>query len=438
MPPITDPTKKKKLSELEETFKQIQKSAGTPFGRVAKEGVIGAGGEMLIKPTETPILPGLGGEIKDRALGAGGEEPKTPEELLTKQLETTLTGYGTAPSLIEEKERLEKEKGVLGMRETVGSFEEEISKTQTLLDQLEDDITQRTREYLVSEPQRRRLLVAEQEPLLKGLGIQERGLAGVTGRLERTEKDILTELGLIEKEKTEPLDLFEREINIRSKIKDLTDTEIPGVVSSTFDDEGNLTIVTQDPDTGAFSTQTLKGVGEKAQKYQSISSSTDDQGNLTIIGVTRDGKSEVIGTFKGVGKAEKVVTTDQARIDEATTYFDSVKNAQGKVSPDDYIAAQRGWIGKGGNITDFKSAFPTDMIQEEQFLTKDWFIKTYGEDALIKKAKMPIKEGGGEKGAWTKSGKTEMNEYLDDIMKSVEAWRQAGKSDKEILAEMMK
>jgi len=270
-------------------------------------------GQQTPAPITSPILPGLGGEVAGRALGAPTEGVVSPQDQLTQDLTSKLTAYTAGPTLTEEKKRLEEEKGVLGMRERVGSFEEEMATTQTLLDQLEGDITKRTREFLVSEPQRRRVVAAERQPLMEQLGIAERGMAATTGRLARTEQDILTELGLIEKEKTMPLDLFERELNIRTKIKELTDKEIPGVVSSTFDDEGNMTIVTQDPTTGAFSTQTIKGIGQKADKYQSISSATDDQGNLTIIGITRDGKSEVIGTFKGVAGATepKKWTTDE-------------------------------------------------------------------------------------------------------------------------------
>jgi LysM repeat protein len=272
------------------------------------------GDEAVTEKPITPItagtsaLPGLGDEIANRAAGVGVGEEKSAQEKLIEDLTSRLTAFGEGTSLTEEKKRLEEEKGVLGMRERVGSFEEEMATTQTLLDQLEGDITKRTREFLVSEPQRRRVLAAEREPLMEQLGIAERGMAATTGRLARTEQDILTELGLIEKEKTMPLDLFERELNIRSKIQDLTKQAIPNIATSQFNDEGDLTIVTQDPTTGAFDTQTIKGIGQKADKYQSISSATDDQGNLTIIGITRDGKSEVIGTFKGIGKAEKPIT----------------------------------------------------------------------------------------------------------------------------------
>lgn len=295
---LSELDKKKKLSELEETFKQIQKSAGALFGQVAKEGVTGAGGEMLIKPTQ---LPGLGDEVKDRSL-EGGEQAKTPEELLTQKTETALTEYANAPSLVEEKKRLEGEKGVLGMKATVGSFEDEVNKTQTLLDSLEEDITKRTQDYLVSEPQRNRLYASEQAPLLKSLDISQRGLATAQGRLDVTNQDILTELGLIEKEKTVPLDLLEREVGIRSKIKDLATKDIPNVATSQFNDEGDLTIVTQDPTTGKFNTQTIKGIGKKAAEYDDYQVVTNAQGDVSIIGIGPSGAKE-IGLFKGVGKA---------------------------------------------------------------------------------------------------------------------------------------
>lgn len=411
------------LAESKEKARSANIAGTTP-----QQGITG-------QPGGLGVLPGLGEEVASRALGATapGEEPETPQDKLIADLTSRLTAYTAGPSLIEEKKRLEEEKGVLGMRETVGSFEEEMATTQTLLDQLEGDITQRTREFLVAEPARRRILATERKPLIEQLGIAERGLAATTGRLARTEQDILTELGLLEKERTMPMDLFERELNIRSKIKDLTTRDIPNVATSTFNDEGDLTIVTQDPTTGAFNTQTLKGIGKKASEYEQFSTIQNAAGDVTVIGIKRDGTTENLGVFKGAGKGAGVVkVTDQTRVDEITTYFESVKNEQGKVSSDDYISAQRNWIAGGGNITDFKSAFPTDMIQEERFITKDWFIKTYGQEALIKTAK---EEGYGK---LFKGGKAEMDTYLEDIMKSIEAWRQAGKSDQEILKEMMK
>ncbi|MDP3142393.1 MAG: hypothetical protein Q8N14_00380, partial [Candidatus Omnitrophota bacterium] len=186
------------------------------------------------------------------------------------------------------------------MKTVVGSFEDEVIKTQNLLDSLESDITSRTKDYLVSESQRSRIYAAEQEPLMKSLSIAERGLTGATGKLERTQQDILTELGLIEKEKTAPLELLEREVTIRSKIKELTDKNMPNVVKSEFNEEGDLTIVTQDED--GFHTQTMKGIGKKAEQYTSFRDVTDDSGNVTIMGIKKDGTVDKLGTFKGAGK----------------------------------------------------------------------------------------------------------------------------------------
>ncbi len=200
-------TKEQQLA-LEETFKKIKKGTSSLFEQVAKEGVIGKGGETLIKPTAMPSTSN-GSSLQDAVLGSNlgdaGQmiKPNGSEAGgdLAGRLTTAITGAQGAPTLTEQKKTLEEEKGVPGMRETVGSFEDEIAKTQTLLDSLEEDITQRTREYLVSEPQRKRVLASEQEPLIKQLGILERGYGTATSRLERTEADILTELGLAEKER---------------------------------------------------------------------------------------------------------------------------------------------------------------------------------------------------------------------------------------------
>lgn len=76
-----------------------------------------------IKPIEakTEILP-ISEEVKNRALGVGEEKPETPEEKMIADLTAKMTAYTTGPTLTEEKERLEKEKGVAGMKTVVGSW----------------------------------------------------------------------------------------------------------------------------------------------------------------------------------------------------------------------------------------------------------------------------------------------------------------------------
>jgi hypothetical protein len=66
------------------------------------------------------------------------------------------------------------------------------------------------------------------------------------------------------------------------------------------------------------------------------------------------------------------------------------------------------------------------------FLSEEWFKTTYGESALIKQAK----DAG--YGKLFQGGKTEMANYLKDLMKGIEARRAAGLSDKEILEAMSK
>lgn len=248
------------------------------------------------------IAKSLFDEITKRATGTTKETPETPQDVITSQLNENLTKYANAPTLTEEKTRLEEEKGVSKQKAIVGSFEDEVMKTQNLLDSLEEDITKRTQDYLVNESQRSRVYASEQAPLLKSLNISERGLTSAEKRLGATQSDILTELGLIEKEKSAPLDLLEREVNIRSKIKDLTTSNIPNIASTQFNDDGDLTIVTQDPTTGKIGTQTIKGIGKKASEYESYQTATNANGDFTIIGINRDGSVKELGTFKGVAK----------------------------------------------------------------------------------------------------------------------------------------
>lgn len=384
-------------------------------------------------PGEPLTLPGLGEEVKDRALGAvtPGEEPETPQDKMIADLTKRLTAYTTGPTLIEEKKRLEEEKGVLGMRERVGSFEEEMATTQTLLDQLEGDITQRTREFLVAEPARRRLLAVERKPLLEQLGIAERGLAATTGRLARTEQDILTELGLIEKEKTMPMDLFERELNIRSKIQELTTKDIPNVTTSQFNDEGDLTIVTQDPTTGAFSTQTMKGIGKKAGEYEQFSTIQNAAGDVTVIGIKRDGTTENLGVFKGAGKA----------VEPEEPYGKYTTRLKEEISS--LYSGRYGREGSREKIIDIlKREFPGEDVSGDIYskVPNGYEESIKGEEEPTELTRMSISqlygvpdnnERSGILGAFG-AGKTN-SQKIDDIMDIIKKYQDVGYSDEDIL-----
>ncbi len=78
-----------------------------------------------------------------------------------------------------------------------------------------------------------------------------------------------------------------------------------------------------------------------------------------------------------------------------------------------------------------KGKKPIEEVEEEkEFLTREWLIEKFGEDALIKKAKEE-----GYASLW-RGGKWEMNQYLDAAMKGIEARREAGMTDQEILKKM--
>ena len=68
--------------------------------------------------------------------------------------------------------------------------------------------------------------------------------------------------------------------------------------------------------------------------------------------------------------------------------------------------------------------------EKKEFLTRDWFIEKYGKESLIKKAKEE-----GYASVWH-GGEWEMNQYLDATMKGIEARREAGMTDQEILKAM--
>jgi len=67
-----------------------------------------------------------------------------------------------------------------------------------------------------------------------------------------------------------------------------------------------------------------------------------------------------------------------------------------------------------------------------QFITKDWFISTYGKDTLIKAARTS------GYATWYLTKTQEMNRYLDDMMKRAEAGRERGQTDEEIIKDLMK
>lgn len=165
---------------------------------------------------------GISGAIRRRA----GTEPSARDDLLSR-LTKAISGVEAFDPVARRKE-LEEERGISGeggIRERIGTFEEEINKTQSLIDQLEGDIKARTGEFLLPEESRRRLLASEQAPLVEQLSTFGRGLTTATGRLERERLGISDILGTEREAARTPLDLLTREFGARADIEALTADE---------------------------------------------------------------------------------------------------------------------------------------------------------------------------------------------------------------------
>lgn len=150
--------------EIEATWKKIQESANEMFGRVAKEGVTGAGGETIIKPTipgteeKPPIIP-TGGpaitadsgtvaqktaqELLDEAKKADEARLKQEKEIadLTRQktiasLKAELgidTGIPAKPTLVSDYEALRSDKGVTALEGQINALNTQIADTEASL-----------------------------------------------------------------------------------------------------------------------------------------------------------------------------------------------------------------------------------------------------------------------------------------------------------------
>ena len=264
------------------------------------------------KPADTTLsttnVQGLQSEMEKRA-GA----TKTPKEEMVERLASATSARDSFNFGTRFKE-LETERGTAEMRKQVGSFEQEIAKTNTLLDTLEKDLGKRVGDFNVSEAEKNRILASERKPLLEGLGIQERGLSGVSGRLEREEANILTQLGLEGKDAGADLENLKTEFGIRTDIEKLFEpkkeeagfTLSPGEMR--FDKEGN--IVAKGGPKSPSEAEITKSL-ERAEKSESARSTQVTAVSLvnsilgssdlgTVSGVSRLGLSARIASTAGV------------------------------------------------------------------------------------------------------------------------------------------
>ena len=92
--------------------------------------------------------------------------------------------------------RLETEAGLPELRGVSTSLSKEIGAIEDYLDQIEPDVSARTRESLVTEAQRRGMVAAGREPFLQKLGKFGTALGRIGGRISEAERGIGTKVGL--------------------------------------------------------------------------------------------------------------------------------------------------------------------------------------------------------------------------------------------------
>ena len=350
----TEPQVPEALSAgVSEIAKQIQ----ALLGRVQTEGVTGPGGEFIIHPGTQEQAPGggftgravspvqqavqnmaQGGMRAQTAIAPPTVQPGAPQGFPVGNTPTAISGADpytelvsrvkeamskqqAQPNLTEQYKTEQERAGITEKKQQIGTYSEEINKTRDLLADLDARIRGgQTREAARLAPME--LITGRQEEIARQNQADRQTSADLIDSLSRSktialeslnieQQDILTKLGLAEKDLQRPLEQLQNEITIRNQIKELTQKEIPNVVSSQFNDAGDLTIITQDPSTGGFSTQIMRGVGKAASKYESTTSVTNDNGDITFIGIDKNGNPVKLGTIEGASKKDTGLTPSQ-------------------------------------------------------------------------------------------------------------------------------
>lgn len=123
--------------------------------------------------------------------------PSDPKALLAQKLSMT-------PDLVARKTELENQAGVSDLTKTAQGYAAEVNSTMDLLNNLESNITARinTGGYMVSEPQRARILASEKTPLSNFLRTEQAGEKTATANLTTAEKSVTDQLNLEEKQRT--------------------------------------------------------------------------------------------------------------------------------------------------------------------------------------------------------------------------------------------
>lgn len=388
----------------ENVLKKGRKAAAGRETAVAPQAPIAPTG---ISQTIGGIMEGLRGVSK--GIGALGTTPQTtdmfagfgagadPKQNLIQQLSQALQGAVPTTPLEEQYTGLREERGIPELETKIGTFGEEIGKAKGLLTDLEASLKRgmlREEGRPISMP----LITGRQQALQKQAAIERGDILGVLETMQRGRGmageelgrrmgEVTDIMGLRKEERGLPLETFGRGADILSQLRGVY--EAP---TSVVEAGGRMLLV--NTQTG----ETIKDLGESR-----VAGAT-----------TTDTRKSIVANINSA--------VDQYRLNPEgfrESFIKGLLTTYGEPFRD-YIQEQ------------VYTLMP-DIIEEgegEQFITKDWLLETFGRDKLIE----AMKEAGGTQ--WLKTRKGELVDYLDGLMKMVEAWRQAGKSDAEILKQM--
>lgn len=198
---------------------------------------------------------------------AASEEASAKDDAQQKILERILDAMlkkDQQTSLLEEKERLERERGLDQIRQNIGTFDQEIQRAQSLL----NDLDQRIRGGVARESQRlapMEVILGRQKAIQQQSAMDRANLvdlieeggtqrAQAMGALDRGQEDIGTILNLIQQEREQPIEDLETELSLRSSLQNLF-PEMEQQASeakkvSEFTDQGGNRIITFTDDQG--------------------------------------------------------------------------------------------------------------------------------------------------------------------------------------------
>jgi len=142
---------------------------------------------------------------------AGGQSAQTAR-LLGSQREQQENLFGKFQQAISGQEtmenaysRLSNEAGLPGLSSSLAGINKLIGETQQMINQLDTNITERTKGTFTSEAQRQRQVAAEHVPLAKQLSEYGTAAAPLATQLSAAQQNIATRLGLISQDQQKAL-----------------------------------------------------------------------------------------------------------------------------------------------------------------------------------------------------------------------------------------